>query len=86
MKTSLLMLKTDDANAKKRAGKADHVVASGLRALTKATNLIFDFKILPLKTQQKFFFFSNTPQPSRKFQSSFLPLTTFLSPLPHRNF
>lgn len=84
MKTSLFMLKTDGPNAKKRAGKADHVVASDLRALAKATNLIFDL-ILALKTQQNFFF-SNTPQPFRKFQSSFLPLTTFLSPLPHRNF
>lgn len=56
MKTSLFMLKTDGANAKKKAGKADHVVASDLRALAKATNLIFDL-ILTLKTQQKFFFF-----------------------------
>lgn len=40
----------------KKAGKADHVVASNLRALTKATNLIFDL-ILTLKTQRKFFFF-----------------------------
>ena len=55
MKTSLFMLKTDGPNAKKRAGKADHVVASDLRALAKATNLIFDL-ILTLKTQQTFFF------------------------------
>ena len=54
------MLKTAGSNAKKKAGKADHVVASDLIALAKATNLIFDL-ILTLKTQQKFFFFFLIP-------------------------
>ena len=66
----------------KKAGKADHVVASNLRAWTKkATNLIFDL-ILTLKTQRKFFFFSNTHQHSRNSNQASYLSSTFLPPSP----
>lgn len=67
----------------KKAGKADHVVASALRALTitKATNSIFDLIFTLIKKPNERYF-SNTPQPYRNSNQGSYLSSIFLPPTP----
>lgn len=87
MKTSLFMLKTAGSNAKKRGGKADHVVASALRALTitKATNSIFDLIFTLIKNPTKDIFLIPLNLIEIPIKVPTFHLFFFPPPLSHRN-